>query len=87
MRKTALLCLATILAGCATPPGRIQGVKNSGPCTSEDKARLAVLTKQQQKTANGDALGVFLIGLPVGSMGGNDHEAEIALLKGRCEMK
>lgn len=84
MRKTTTLCLIAVLAGCATPPGRIEGIKNSGPCTSEDKARLTALTKQQQKAANGDALGVFLIGLPVGSMGGNDHEAEIALLKGRC---
>jgi hypothetical protein len=29
-------------------------------------------------------LGVFLIGVPVSSLAGNDHEAEIAILKGRC---
>jgi hypothetical protein len=27
---------------------------------------------------------VFLIGLPMGSMAGADHKAEIATLKGRC---
>lgn len=79
------LFAALMLSACATPPGRIEPVKNSGPCTPEDKARLAALTKQQDKTAGRDALGVFLIGLPLGSMGGGDNEAEIALLKGRCE--
>lgn len=72
------------LAGCATPPERIAGVPNAGPCTTSDKQRLALLSNQQSKAATGDALGVFLIGVPVSSLSGNDHEAEIAILKGRC---
>lgn len=46
--------------------------------------RLATLTNQQSQAANRDALGVFLIGVPVASMSGGDHETEIAVLKGRC---
>ncbi|MER8912245.1 hypothetical protein NKI32_00165 [Mesorhizobium sp. M0761] len=83
MRRFALVILA-VLAGCATPPDKIAGVPNAGPCTPADKERLAVLTNQQNKAATGDALGVFLIGVPVSSMSGGDHETEIAVLKGRC---
>ena len=72
------------LAGCATPPDKIAGVPNSGPCTEADRQRLAVISNQQNKSASGDALGVFLIGVPLASMSGGDHEAEIAILKGRC---
>lgn len=79
----AVACLAS-LAACATPPERIKGVPNSGPCTKSDRERLAHVSNQQTKAANGDALGVFLIGVPVASLAGSDHEAEIAILKGRC---
>lgn len=85
MRIITILGIAASLAACATPPGRIKAVENPGACTAEDKARLQALTAQQNKTANNDALGVFLIGLPLGSMSGGDAETEIALLKGRCE--
>ncbi|WP_292147882.1 hypothetical protein [Mesorhizobium sp.] len=54
------------------------------PCTQADKERLATLTNQQNEAANGEALGVFLIGVPVASMSGGDRETEIAVLKGRC---
>ncbi|TPL00670.1 hypothetical protein FJ938_22000 [Mesorhizobium sp. B2-4-14] len=70
--------------GCATPPDKIAGFPNAGPCTQADRERLAVLTNQQNKAATGDALGVFLIGVPVSSLSGGDHETEIAVLKGRC---
>lgn len=35
----------------------------------------------QKKAANADALGVFMIGVP---LGGGDWEPEIARLKARC---
>ncbi|MES0130929.1 hypothetical protein [Mesorhizobium sp. M0029] len=54
------------------------------PCTPADRQHLAVISNQQNKSATGDALGVFLIGVPIASMSGGDHEAEIAFLKGRC---
>lgn len=70
-----------ILAGCATPPGRIKPAAYAGNCPANAEQRLAELSSVQQSAATNDALGVFLIGLPVGSMGGGDHEAEIARLK------
>lgn len=73
-----------LLSSCAKPPERIAGVPNAGPCTQADRERLAILSNQQSSAASGDALGVFLIGVPVSSLAGNDHETEIAILKGRC---
>ena len=78
----AVACAAA--AGCATRPENIAGVPNAGPCTQADRQRLAFVSNQQSKAATGDALGVFLIGVPVSSLAGNDNEAEIAILKGRC---
>lgn len=76
--------VVVMLAGCATPPDRIAGVPNQGQCTAADRERLAILYSKQNKAATNDALGVFLIGLPIASMGGADNETEIAILKGRC---
>lgn len=71
-----------VLASCATPPERIMPSAYSGPCTVSDARRLAVLTEAQSANARGDAIGVLLIGIPMGR--GPDHSAEIAQLKGRC---
>lgn len=79
------VAVAVALAACATPPNRIKPIANAAPCTTQDRARLAELWKAQSATATNDAVGVFLVGLPVGSMvGAPDHEDEIARLKGRC---
>lgn len=43
------------------------------------------VTNLQSTTATNDAVGVFLIGLPLGSMGGGDRQHEIARLKGACQ--
>lgn len=85
MRRSIILAgLLCGLSACATPPEKIAGVPNSGPCTKADRERLAIISNQQSKAATGDALGVFLVGVPVASLAGADHEAEIAILKGRC---
>lgn len=74
-----------LLASCATHPDRIKPAAYSGePCTAADRTRLAELTAEQKRAANTDALGVFMIGLPIGSMSGPNHSAEIAKLKGSC---
>ncbi|NGO50476.1 hypothetical protein [Allomesorhizobium camelthorni] len=84
MKHIVLTALLAVSA-CATPPNRIKPIANAAPCTSQDRTRLAEISKVQAATATNDAVGVFLVGLPVGSMvGGADHKQEIALLKGRC---
>ena len=77
--------VAIFLSGCATHPDRIKPAAYSGEsCSAADRTRLAKLTAEQKRAANTDALGVFLIGLPIGSMNGPDHKTEIARLKGAC---
>lgn len=73
-----------LIAGCATSPERIAPVANFAPCTEANRERLAELTELQTTTASLDGLGVFTFGIPIGSFTRKDHEAEIAILKGRC---
>jgi len=82
--KWAALAALGALAGCAAPPQNIKAVQTGETCTPEKVRRLQELYSVQSATANNDALGVFLIGLPMGSMGGGDHKEEIARLKGAC---
>ncbi|TCU34091.1 hypothetical protein [Rhizobium azibense] len=88
MKKISLILTMSLmasLAACATPPDRIKPSASDGqPCSPADMKRLNQLSEQQGKMARNDALGVFIIGLPVGSMGQKDHKQEIAKLKGRC---
>jgi hypothetical protein len=86
LKKLALPFIAiSLLAGCATPPGRIQPLAYASNCPPNAAQQLAAFSSVQQSAATNDALGVFLIGLPVASMSGGDHEAEIAHLKA-CTM-
>lgn len=79
--------IALFVSGCATDPDRIKPVAYAGDkCTAADRARLAELSAEQKRAASSDAMGVFLIGLPVGSMSGKNHQAEIARLKGACRV-
>lgn len=81
--KAALVAL--LVPGCATDPDRIKPVAYAGDkCTAADRTRLAELSAEQKRAASSDAMGVFLIGLPVGSMSGKNHAKEIARLKGAC---
>ncbi|MDE4130873.1 hypothetical protein PXK18_19730 [Phaeobacter gallaeciensis] len=43
------------------------------------------MSADQKRAANSDALGVFLLGLPLSSMSGNDKEALISVAKGRVD--
>lgn len=47
--------------------------------------KLANLSAAQKNAASGDAMGVFLLGLPVSSMSGNDKETAIAVAKGHIQ--
>ncbi len=86
-----------MIAGCAKRPDAIipvdvplatyQGldcaqIKAEG---AAENRRFADLAKIQNETATGDAVGVFLIGLPMGSAVGGDKEGSIAISKGRIQ--
>lgn len=45
-------------------------------------AALAAVSQQQKQAATGDAVGVFLIGVPVSSLSGGDKEGLVAQHKG-----
>ena len=45
-------------------------------------AALAAVSRQQKQAATGDAVGVFLIGVPVSSLSGGDKEGLVAQHKG-----
>lgn len=81
MKRLLIFVTLACLAACATPPERIKATASAGECTQADRDRLADLYATQSKTATADALGVFMIGVP---LGGEDHGPEIARLKGRC---
>jgi len=49
----------------------------------QEKATLAALSKAQNSAATGDAVGVFLVAVPVGSLVGADKEGDIAVSKGK----
>lgn len=85
------------LTACATAPENIAAAQLSGNafaaqnCSSlgtsllSSKQNLENLSAQQRDAASGDALGVFLIGLPVSSMSGGDKEAQISITKAEIQ--
>lgn len=80
MKTLLALSILASLAACATPPASIKASVASN-CRPTDSARLRELSAIQQATANNDAVGVLLIGVPMGSVAGSDYKAEIARLK------
>ncbi len=93
----AAAMLLGALAGCATPPEKIAAVSMPdepwASMTCEQLAaekiandrELAASTSTQDKAVVGDAVGVFLIGVPVASLAGKDLETQIAVSKGKAE--
>lgn len=49
----------------------------------QGQAAVESLSAKQQAAANNDALGVFLLGLPLSSMSGNDPETQLSIAKGQ----
>ena len=96
MRNWLAVVAAIAVAGCATLPEDVRPATVSADpymamgCDqlSAEKQRLALSVAQtslaQQKTRTADNSGVFWLGMPLGSMGGGDHEAELATLKGQA---
>ncbi len=97
IRKLLVIVGFVTLGGCAQNPENIAAIPVSGDpyrgysCSKLKLEKLKIsqelerASADQLKAANGDALGVFLLGLPVSSMSGNDKEAVIAVAKGRVQ--
>lgn len=88
------LLLAGALAACARGPDAIAPVAlgpafQSTPCSdarallAQERAQLASMAQSQRSAQMGDALGVFLLGVPVSSLTGGDREGAIATSKGK----
>lgn len=101
MKHKIILAICGLLtASCATPPARIQPAQvDAGKFAHLSCNELlstlyvtndavAPLAAKQQKTSSNDELGMFLIGVPTGSMGDKQvkqRESDIARLKGEME--
>ncbi|WP_299965637.1 hypothetical protein [uncultured Roseobacter sp.] len=94
MKKFYLLPAALLCAACAKGPDSIAPVSmgNAFAATSctdarnqlaEEQEILAALEQKQRNAQTGDAIGVFLILVPVSSITGNDVEGELATSKGK----
>ena len=95
MKPTILPILAFAgLIACAQSPGSIAPVSmgnafaniscaEAGTMLEQERQTLAALESAQQGAVIGDALGVFLLALPVSSLTGGDREGEIATSKGK----
>ena len=97
MRKTnflGLLAIPTLLLGCAKSPDSIAPVSmgNAFVETScadaitmlnAERPILAALEQKQRDAVAGDAIGVFLVLIPVSSLTGGNVEGDIAASKGK----
>lgn len=91
------LMAAAALAACAKRPDAIvpvdipmaaytnQTCEQLGQEMLKEQQSLAAVSKAQTDAANGDAFGVFLIGVPVGSVAGGDKEGQVAVAKGKVQ--
>lgn len=89
------LAALPLLAACAQSPDSIppaampSAMYAATSCTEAAVERtrvassLASLEAQQRSAVAGDAVGVFLIGVPVSSLAGGDKEGLIAVEKGK----
>ena len=97
MRKTLVVTLALLLAGCATAPEQIapqyvsQIQYENLNCRRMNQERLrleaaliAAFAAQNNARGN-DAMGVLLIGVPTSSLSGSNQSGYVARLKGELE--
>jgi hypothetical protein len=95
-QKASFLLIGVLaLAGCAKQPEAVAAAEiDAAPyarysCSTlrqkeaEGQAAVESLSSQQKAAADNDALGVFLLGLPLASMSGNDPEAKLSIAKGQ----
>lgn len=99
MNKLAIASALSLIAlsGCAKRPDAIVPVDIPMAAYSHDSCahladelakeekNLAAISKQQNEAATGDAVGVFLIGVPMSSTFGGDKEGQVAVAKGKVQ--
>lgn len=98
MRKALVICgFLAMLAGCAQRPDEITATPTSDlqyrslACPQlrgeydRINAELFRLGRAQHDKAEQDAFGVFMVGVPVGSMSGGDYKPQIATMKGQLQ--
>lgn len=94
IRKISLAAAMLSLAACAQGPDSIAPVSMGNAYTkttcsqaqtllSAERQTLDALSAKQRSAVTGDAIGVFLIAVPVSSLAGNDVSGHIATSKGK----
>lgn len=92
---TTALAILLAASGCAKRPDAIVPVDipmaayTNLDCSAlaqelvKEQNNLAAVSKQQNQAATGDAIGVFLVGVPASSTFGGDKEGQVAVSKGK----
>ena len=86
-------CLLVLTAACSPRPDAIAPVSMTGAfdkmsCSqaknylASERVKLAALEKQQNSAATGDAIGVFLVLVPVSKLTGGDVAGQVGTSKG-----
>jgi hypothetical protein len=95
--KVMMLAFALALTACAKRPDAIvpadipMAAYSNQSCEQlaqeyiKEQTSLTAVSKQQHDAANGDAFGVFLIGVPMSSTFGGDKEGQVAVAKGKVQ--
>ncbi len=90
-------CALAVLSSCASAPEAIRAQNipaqpyialSCGELSTrivQSSQAYEAAAADQRKAQQGDALGVFLIGVPVSSMAGGDKEADISYRKGEMQ--
>ena len=99
MKLNAMLmtaCMSVLVVGCAgrassIAPMSISSLEYSNLSCDDTRAQLGIaraqenaLSREQNNAATADAVGVFLILVPLGSVFGADKEGELAQAKGEA---
>jgi hypothetical protein len=98
MRKSIILTTAIIplvISSCAKRPNAVVATSlpsdtyaaytcaELAPELTKAEADVSALSAKQTNAANADAVGVFLVAVPVGSLTNNDVEGELSVAKGK----
>ena len=94
MTRTIALALIAVTAACAPRPDAIAPVSMGNAYAAYDcraaaadlaaeRQKLTGLEQAQRNAATGDAIGVFLIGVPTSSLTGGNKAGDIGASKGK----